>query len=411
MHIGFLSFESPLANDGGGIASYLRAMIPALIEAGHRVTLIAPHTGDAVNPCPRDLRVVPVRLPQVHWYASKLPLARSFVTLPLREAEWSLAFCRAAAKAMREDPMDVLETSELGSWWVACHPPAPVVLRLHGAEYTFARYSGQAITVGSSWTRRLQRQALRHAAVVTSPSRSQAAEVAGEMHWDAGRIAVVPNAIAPAMLAHSADFDPAIDASSAAPMILYTGRLARVKGTPLLLAAAARVLERFPSAEFVLAGAWQMPEPPSEWPRWLERAGVAGRITWLGSQCQDQLAALYRRSTIFVMPSNYESFGISCLEAMAFQVPVVATRAGALPEIVENGWVGLTTAPGDAEALSSAICTLLGDSDLRRRMGAAGRARVLAEFTPEAVRDHMVAVYQRARQSMPRTLRLKVAVP
>jgi glycosyltransferase involved in cell wall biosynthesis len=130
----------------------------------------------------------------------------------------------------------------------------------------------------------------------------------------------------------------------------------------------------------------------------MERAGAAGRITWLGHQNSEQLAELYRRATVFVMPSYYETFGISCLEAMAFKVPVVATRAGALPEVIEHDRVGLTVEPGDPAALASAICRLLAEPELRQRLGTAGRERVLSRYTAAAVRDQMVAAYQQARE-------------
>ncbi|HEY4363710.1 MAG TPA: glycosyltransferase family 4 protein [Bryobacteraceae bacterium] len=401
MHVGFLTFESPFGSKGGGVASYLRAAIPALLEGGHRVTLITATRGqDVSHSHGRDLRVVPVKLPNAHWYLSKLPMADKLFTLPLREAEWSVEFRRAVVQATREESMDVLEVTELGAWWVARNPVVPVLVRLHGAEYTFSRYMGKRLTPGSLWNRRLQRQVLNHAAAVTSPSRFQAAEVAREMQWQPGRITVVPNVIAPQMLEKANAVAPSRGSDSESPMILYTGRLASVKGTPLLLEAAGQVLKQFPRAEFVLAGAWQMTEPPSVWSRWMEQIGGNPRITWLGQQDENQLAELYRRATIFVMPSHYETFGISCLEAMAFRVPVVATRAGALPEIVEHNRVGLTVAPGDPAALGDAICHLLRNPELRRNFGCAGRERVLSRFTIETVRNLMVTGYERAKRSI-----------
>lgn len=393
MHIGFLTFESPFGSNGGGVASYLRGAIPALIDSGHRVTLItASRGGDGPNPYPDTLRMVTVKLPQAHWYVSKLPLAGKFLTLPLREAEWSITFRRAVEQAMREEPMHLLEVTELGAWWVARNPIVPLVVRLHGAEYTFSRYAGNPLTVGSLWNRRLQRQVLNRAAAVTSPSRFQAAEVTQEMQWQPRRITVVPNVIAPEMLERANGARPQAGPNVDSPVILYTGRLAPVKGTPILLEAAVEVLKQFPRAEFVLAGGWQMTTPPHDWGN--------PRITWVGHQDVNQLAELYQRATVFVMPSYYETFGISCLEAMAFQVPVVATRAGALPELVEHDRVGLTVAPGDPAALAEAICHLLRDLNLRRRLGSAGRDRVLAQFTASAVRHQMIAAYEQARQSI-----------
>src|SRR5580692_9075713 len=147
MHIGFLSFESPFGSKGCGVAAYLRAMIPALISGGHRVTLITSGgEDDAGHPYGEALRTVPVKLPNAHWYVSKLPLANQLLTLPLRELEWSFEFSRSVAQAMREEPMNVLEVTELGTWCVARDPMVPLVARLHGAEYTFCRHTGQPVS-------------------------------------------------------------------------------------------------------------------------------------------------------------------------------------------------------------------------------------------------------------------------
>ncbi len=410
MHIGFLTFESPFGAKGCGVASYLRAMIPALLSGGHSVTLItaAGRCDDIPNPYGEALRILRVKLPNAHWYVSKLPFAGNLLTLPLRELEWSFEFRRSLEKAMREHSMDVLEVTELGTWCVARDPIVPLVARLHGSEYTFRRYSGEPATRGSAWSRSLQRAALNHAAAVTSPSRFHADEVTREMEWPAEYVDVVPNVVAREVLeaaeasasaseeSREQSREPSHEQSKDAPLILYTGRLAPVKGTKVLMEAAVEVLKDFPRAQFVLAGPWQMPFPAGDWPAWLERMGGSQGIRWVGYQNQEQLAELYRRTAVFVMPSFYETFGISCLEAMAFRIPVVATRAGALPEVIEDQRVGLTVTPGEPAALADAIRRLLRDPSLRHRLGAAGRERVLAHYTPEAARDGMLAAYQRA---------------
>jgi glycosyltransferase involved in cell wall biosynthesis len=120
-------------------------------------------------------------------------------------------------------------------------------------------------------------------------------------------------------------------------------------------------------------------------------------VAWLGYIPWRKLMDCYRRAALFVMPSYYETFGISCLEAMAFGLPVVATRAGGLPEVVEDGVTGLLVPPGDSAALADAICRLLADADLRQRLGETGRERVVANFTAERVVQETMAVYERAR--------------
>jgi Glycosyl transferase 4-like domain len=101
VHIGFIAIESPFDSDaGGGISAYLRAMIPSLTHAGHRVTVIVnERRSGSHESVDESVRVVPVHLPNLHWYAGKLPLLDRTVVLPLRQFEWSAAFYRAARAA------------------------------------------------------------------------------------------------------------------------------------------------------------------------------------------------------------------------------------------------------------------------------------------------------------------------
>jgi glycosyltransferase involved in cell wall biosynthesis len=95
------------------------------------------------------------------------------------------------------------------------------------------------------------------------------------------------------------------------------------------------------------------------------------------------------------MPSYYETFGISVVEAMAQGLPVVATTAGALPELVENGVTGLTVPPGDAEALAQALITLLAEPGRAQAMGAKGKAKVQENYSPKAVAQQTLQFYQK----------------
>ncbi len=94
------------------------------------------------------------------------------------------------------------------------------------------------------------------------------------------------------------------------------------------------------------------------------------------------------------MPSYYETGGLSAIEAMAFGLPVVASRTGGLPEVVEDGVTGILVPPGDSKALAEAVVLLLHDPALRRRLGQAGRQRVLDEFTLDRVLPQTLNVYQ-----------------
>jgi glycosyltransferase involved in cell wall biosynthesis len=142
-------------------------------------------------------------------------------------------------------------------------------------------------------------------------------------------------------------------------------------------------------------------------PRLVEEFGLEDQVTFSGRVSREELVQLYRRSELMVSPSLYEGFGLPAAEAMACGVPLVATTAGAFPEVIDDGVTGLLVPPGDATALADAIARLMSDAALRRRMGEAGRARIEDHFTwrqtalkTAALYEEIVAYRPRARADL-----------
>ncbi len=119
---------------------------------------------------------------------------------------------------------------------------------------------------------------------------------------------------------------------------------------------------------------------------------AAGKIAFTGAR--DDVPEIMNALDIFVLPSDEEHFGRVIIEAMACGKPVVATRAGGVPEIVTDGETGYLTAPRDPRALATAIGRLAGDAGLRKRMGDAGRARAVESFSAEKHAAGIQAVYE-----------------
>jgi rhamnosyl/mannosyltransferase len=127
-------------------------------------------------------------------------------------------------------------------------------------------------------------------------------------------------------------------------------------------------------------------------------AGVADRVRFLGFIPDTELVAYYDACDVFCLPSveRAEQFGLVQLEAMSCGKPVVSTRLGTGVEFVnQDGITGLLVDPNDAGALASATNRLLGDSQLRARMGEAGRARVAKEFSVREMIESTLDVYRR----------------
>jgi len=122
--------------------------------------------------------------------------------------------------------------------------------------------------------------------------------------------------------------------------------------------------------------------------------GVADRLDLVGRVPTDTLVALYRRAALVVVPSRYEGFGLPAVEAMACGTPVVATSAGALPEVVGVGGGGVLVPPDDPEALAKAVASLLEQPETRRARGARARPRVEQAYAWPRVAARTAEVYR-----------------
>jgi glycosyltransferase involved in cell wall biosynthesis len=395
LHIGFVTTESPYGDRGAcGVAAYLRAIIPALGDGGHRITVFAnSKQNESFAAEEGRVRVHHFRLPSTHWYAAKIPLLRTTTTLPLRQLEWSAAFYRRVARVAAREKIDVLESTELGSMFLG--RIAPLVIRLHGSEFAFRKHAGTRTDLSVRWNDLLERYSSDRAAAITAPSRFQAEEITSHRGWPKDRVRVIPNPVSANMVKAALEFERN---GSAEMIVLYSGRLAPVKGIETLLAAAKLVRDRNQAITFVLAGPWQMPRPPKSYGLELNRTSADG-VRWIGPQDQSELIDWYKRAALFVMPSYFESFGISVVEAMAFGLPVVCTRAGAITENVDDGVTGLLVEPGDAVQLANRILQLVSDTQLRRVLGRAAQTKKIEAFSPALVTRANLAVYEEARSS------------
>ena len=140
-----------------------------------------------------------------------------------------------------------------------------------------------------------------------------------------------------------------------------------------------------------------MPRSPKNYGLELNQKSVDG-VQWVGPQDQAELIDWYKRSALFVMPSYYESFGISVVEAMAFGLPVVASDGGALSELVGNNGCGTLVPNRDPRAFADAIIQLISAKRANHENGLIARAAV-QRFHPQRIAAETMELYQTVRGS------------
>ena len=159
--------------------------------------------------------------------------------------------------------------------------------------------------------------------------------------------------------------------------LLYVGRLAAVKGLPVLLKSLAAIRTHRPDVQLTVVG--DGPDR-AQLERCATHHGLKDHVRFVGYCSQSQVADFLQETDVFVMSSFAEGVPVVLMEAMAAGVPVVATRIAGVGELVEDGVSGFTVPPGDDVSLADKIEALLADEQLRERFGRAGRQHVEAQF-------------------------------
>jgi starch synthase len=246
----------------------------------------------------------------------------------------------------------------------------------------------------SSWAEKV---ALHDAAAVIAVSEGMRADVLDAYPGlDPARVHVVHNGIDTAEYAPVEETDvlERLGVDPAVPYAIFVGRITHQKGVEHLLRSAAS----WPGQLVLCAGAPDTPEIAASVAALVaELQASRPGVFWVQEMLpRAEVVQLLSHATVFVCPSVYEPLGIVNLEAMACGTAVVASRVGGIPEVVEDGVTGLLVDLGEGfeERLAAAVTSLLNDPARAAAMGAAGRARAVAEFAWDAIARRTVEVYR-----------------
>ena len=323
------------------------------------------------------------------------------------------AFGRDLAMAADPSDADLVHChtwyTHLGGLLVQKSDSIPLVITVHSLE-PLRPWKREQLGGGydlSSW---VERTALESADAIIAVSRGTREDVLRHFTVEPERVHIVHNGIDAEFFAP----DPATDALArqgidpAQPYVLFVGRITRQKGIVHLVRA---IRQLDPGIGVVLAAG--QPDTPELAAEVESGVGAARRdrpnVVWIPEMLsREGIRQLYSHAAIFVCPSVYEPFGITNLEAMACERPVVATAVGGIPEVVVDGETGLLVpvefrsddpmTPADPEQLAAdlaaGINTLMADPERRAAMGAAGRRRAVERFSWSSIAQQTVALYQ-----------------
>ncbi len=297
-----------------------------------------------------------------------------------RESPASIRPWASLGRLLRRERIDVLHAHKFGSnLWAAILGPlcrVPVVI---AHEHSWAGERGRFHQV---LDRRLIARSVDAFVAVAAADARQMVDVE---RIDPRLVRHIPNGVPAPAAAEGPSLREELGIAADAPVVGYVGRLGAIKALDVLLDAVARLSERLPQVRTLLAGSGDEEE------RLRARSaglGLGERVTFLGTR--PDVERVFEAVDVSVICSDSEGMPLSALEAMAAGTPLIATRVGGLPEVVDDGVTGLLVPPRDPEALARALEAVLGDADRRGRMAAASRERHRREFEL----DHVVGLLE-----------------
>ncbi|MBO9397911.1 glycosyltransferase family 4 protein [Shimia sp. R9_2] len=244
---------------------------------------------------------------------------------------------------------------------------AMLTSELSGIPYSFTLHGPDIFFAPDHW--RLDEKIARagFVACISHFCRSQAMAFSDPKHWS--KLHIIHCGVEPAR------YDGA-----EAPMgtkLLFVGRLAPVKGLPILLRAMEQLVQKEPDVHLTVIG-----DGPGRkaLQSQTDAAGLSDHVSFVGYKSQSEVAEALSAADMLVLPSFAEGVPVVLMEAMAARRPVVATQIAGIPELVTEGVSGLLVPPGDPDALAQAIAKLLANPTRATAMGIAGRAKVEAAF-------------------------------
>jgi glycosyltransferase involved in cell wall biosynthesis len=404
MRIALLSYRSKTHCGGQGV--YVRHLSTGLVELGHDVEVFSG------QPYPEGLdpRVRLTEVPSLDLYREPDPFriprpSEIRTTIDLEEllSTWTAAFpepktfsLRAARLlADRLDDFDVVHDNQcLGTGLLRiAEMGLPVVATVH---HPITRDKVLEVAAAAWWRKPLvrrwysfaemQKVVARQIPELITVSSTSGADIAEDFAVDPAQLHVVPLGV------NTQLFRPAAQRVRNRIIAIASADVP-LKGVSHLLHAVARLrVERDLELQLV---AKLEPNGPTE--KLIAELGISDIVHSSSGLSDEELADLLASAEVACIPSLYEGFSLPAVEAMASGTPIVASRAGALPEVVgENGECAKLVTPADVGELTAVLGALLDSPQERRRLGDNGRRRALEVFSWESVAAQTVAVYQQA---------------
>ncbi|MDC7995694.1 glycosyltransferase family 4 protein [Altibacter sp. HG106] len=371
MHIVFLSHEYPVWSPGG-VGSFLQTFGRALVQNGHRVTVVG---------AGKDAQ-------EIRWEDEGVQLIR----LP-KKTGWKPAFWHNASvlnrklrKLQQQHPIDIIESAELGLAFLSRKHRAKKVIRLHGGHHFFAEAEKRGIDTKKGW---LEKRSFAKADGFIAVSNYVKAHTAKYLSYHNKPVAVVP---------HPMDTDLAVpEVNVNNNRVLFAGTICEKKGVRQLLQAFYLLRKTHPEKHLDLFGRdWYYPNGDSYIERIQKELPTSHfeHVQFHGSIPKETLMKRYAEAAFCVFPSHMETQGLVTLEAMLMKKPVIFTQYGPGPETITNGVSGWLCDVYDPKAIAETMKWCIEHPKEAKEMGVNARDHIQANFDKSRILEQNIDFYQ-----------------
>jgi glycosyltransferase involved in cell wall biosynthesis len=304
------------------------------------------------------------------------------IGLPTAGKLLATALVRVIAEEHRAKPFDLIHAHAAlpcghAAMLLSRRFSLPLVVTVHGLDVFFTR---QARGFIGRWCRTITEEVYRSARAVVCISEKVREQICGRVNANA---TVIYNGV------DITTFAPR-NASEQSLMVLSVGNLIPIKGHAGLLRAIAQLSNTIPACTLEIIG--DGPER-KKLSKLASQLGITGKVTFRGRQDKAYVADAMRRCSVFALPSAYEGLGCVYLEAMACGKPVIGCYGQGIDEIVQPGVTGLLVRPENETELTEVLRKLLGDYELRQRIGGAARDTIFERCTLQHQARQLAAIY------------------
>lgn len=388
MNICFISEQYPEETGWGGIATYVHTLAHALSKQGNFVSVICKAVQEEREYLDGNVHIYRIKPKSIK--LSFIPnIIQGLLKDVINHFEYSYAVYQKFKEIKKVDIVECAETRFEG-YFLLKKKIAPIVIRLHTPSFLLRKINKEKYNINKNLIEKLEKFGILNSDGISSCSENLNSIVTQKFHLYKNKIKTIPNPI------NLEDFTLNGKVEND---ILFCGRLQTLKGIYTFAQAIPYVSKKFPLMKFIFLGynpkIYEQNLSKEKLTKFFIKEKVLEKVEFLPMIEREKVISYYQKAKICVVPSRWENFPYTCLEAMACGKPVVGSNAGGIKEIIEDKISGLLFEPDNYYDLANKIIFLLKNEKKAEEIGNNAYKKIQAKFDAPIIAKKMLKFYEK----------------